>query len=293
VTADSAGGRKRDGMRFSVAMVVTDRGPRVADIARDVEASGLDGLWIPDHTHIPTSRQTPFPLGGALPERYRRNLEVLACLAMAATVTSRIRIGTGVLLAALRDPIVTAKALATIDQQSGGRLAVGIGYGWNVEEIRDHGVDPGTRRARTREHLLAMRSLWEDESAHYDGRFVSLAPSWSWPKPVQQPVPVLVGGSPTDTVFTHVSEFGNGWIPVGGHGLAEAVPRLRDHVARAGRDPDTLEIIPFTSGAGDHDKVDALHRAGATEIAFDISADDESATRAALERISSLVAELR
>jgi probable F420-dependent oxidoreductase len=279
-------------MRFSVAMVLTDRGSRVADIARDVEGCDLDGLWIPDHTHIPTSRQTRYPLGGALPERYRRNLEALTCLAIAATVTSRIRIGTGILLAALRDPIITAKALATIDDQSGGRLAVGVGYGWNVEEMRDHGVDPGTRRARTREHVLAMRSLWEDESAHYEGRFVSLAPSWSWPKPVQ-PLPVLVGGAPTRIVFEHIAEFGAGWIPLGGHGLAEAVPRLRDHVASAGRDPDTLEIVPFTSGATDHDKVDALQRAGATEIAFDISADDESVTRTALERISSFVAERR
>jgi alkanesulfonate monooxygenase SsuD/methylene tetrahydromethanopterin reductase-like flavin-dependent oxidoreductase (luciferase family) len=121
------------------------------------------------------SRDSPYPLGGDLPDRYRRNLEALSAVAMAAAATSRIRVGTGVLLAALRDPIVTAKALATIDRQSGGRVAVGVGYGWNREEMLDHRVNPATRRARTREHVLAMRNLWEREIAGYDGRFVSTA----------------------------------------------------------------------------------------------------------------------
>jgi probable F420-dependent oxidoreductase len=280
-------------VRYSVTLVATDRGPRVADIARAVEELGLDGLWISDHTHIPVSRDSPYPLGGELPDRYRRNLEALSAVAMAAAATSRIRVGTGVLLAALRDPIVTAKALATIDQQSGGRVAVGVGYGWNREEMADHGVDPATRRARTREHVLAMRNLWECEIACYDGRFVSISPSWSWPKPVQRPLPVLVGGAPTRVVFEHVVEFGAGWIPVGGHGLSDAVARLRDRVAVADRDPDSLEVIPFTSDVADHQKVDVLQRAGATEIAFDISAEDESATRRALDRIAQFVAERR
>lgn len=280
-------------MRFSATLVPTDIGPRVVDVARDVEVHGLDGLWLPDHTHIPTSRRTPYPLGGPLPERYRRNLDTLTALAMAAAVTSRIRVGTGVLLAAQRDPIVTAKALATIDQQSGGRLAVGVGYGWNREEMLDHGVEPDTRRARTREHVLAMRQLWEHAVAEYSGPFVSYSASWSWPKPAQRPLPVMVGGSPTSTVFEHISEFGAGWIPVGGRALADGVRRLREHVAEAGRDPDTLEVIPFTSRAVDHSKVDALQRAGATEIAFDISAEGESATRRALDRIAHLVAERR
>jgi probable F420-dependent oxidoreductase len=280
-------------VRFSVTLVATDRGPRVADIARAIEELGLDGLWIPDHTHIPVSRDSPYPLGGELPDRYRRNLEALSAVAMAAAATSRIRVGTGVLLAALRDPIVTAKALATIDQQSGGRVAVGVGYGWNREEMADHGVDPATRRARTREHVLAMRNLWECEIACYDGGFVSISPSWSWPKPVQRPLPVLVGGAPTRVVFEHIVEFGAGWIPVGGHGLSDAVARLRDRVAVAGRDPDSLEVIPFTSGVADHQKVDVLQRAGATEIAFDISAEDESGARRALDRIAQFVAERR
>jgi probable F420-dependent oxidoreductase len=280
-------------VRFSVTTVATDIGANIVDIARAVEERGLDGLWIPDHTHIPTSRITPMPLGGELPERYKRNLEPLSCLAMAAAVTSRIRLGTGVLLAAQRDPIVTAKALATIDDQSDGRLVVGVGYGWNVEEMADHGVDPSTRRARTREHVLAMQRLWKDDEATFAGRHVTFAPSWSWPKPAQSPLPVLVGGAPSKKVFDHIAEFGCGWLPVGGHGLADGVLRLRDQVAAAGRDPATLEIIPFTSGEASHDKVDALQNAGATEVAFDVSSSDWSSVCAALDRLGEFVAQRR
>ncbi len=281
-------------MRYSVTMVATDRGLGIADVARAVEERGLDGLWVPDHTHIPVSRQTPYPLGGELPERYLRTLDPLTALAMAAAVTSRIRVGTGVLLAAQRDPIVTAKALATIDDQSGGRLAVGVGYGWNIEEMRDHGVDPATRRARLREHLLAMRRLWEDEEARFSGQQVAFAPSWSWPKPVQRPLPVLVGGAATGTVFAHIAEFGQGWVPTGGRALADGVPRLRDRVAQAGRDPGDLEVIPFVTAArADHRRIDALEQAGATEVAFDIQPGDGMTVRGELDRLAELVAKRR
>jgi probable F420-dependent oxidoreductase len=280
-------------MRYSVAIPVTDRAPGIAEVARSVEERGLDGLWLPEHTHIPATRQVASPLGGELPEHYRRVLDPLVGLAMAAAVTSRIRVGTGVLLPALREPIVTAKALATIDAQSGGRLAVGVGYGWNAQEIRDHGVDPATRRTRTREHVLAMRRLWEDEVAEYRGHHVSFGPSWSWPKPVQHPLPVLVGGAPGPGVFAHVAEFGQGWAPVGGHGLAEAVPRLREQVAAAGRDPASLEIIPFTTAEAADAKVDALERAGATEVAFGVQPGNGLSVRAVLDRLAVLAAQRR
>jgi probable F420-dependent oxidoreductase len=280
-------------MRFSVSIVVTHDGPGICELARLVEDVGLDGLWIPDHTHLPITEQTHSPLGGELPTRYRRNLETLTAVAMAAAVTTRIRIGTGVLLTALRDPLVTAKSLATIDDQSGGRLAVGIGYGWNHQEIRDHGVEPATRRKRTREHVLAMQSLWEHEEASFAGRFVSFGPSWSWPKPVQRPLPLLVGGPATTQVFDHIAEFGTGWVPVGGHGLADDVLQLRDQVAAAGRDPSALEVVPFTGGSISGDKVAALARAGATEITFDASSEDPAEVRAAVMRIGAFAAARR
>ena len=279
-------------LRYSVTMAATDLGLGIAEVARAVEERGLDGLWLPDHTHIPVSRQTPYPLGGDLPDRYLHLLDPLTSLAMAAAVTSRIRVGTGVLLAAQRDPIVTAKALATIDQQSGGRLAVGVGYGWNIEEMRDHNVDPATRRARLREHVLAMRRLWEQDVAGFHGQHVRFAPSWSWPKPAQRPLPVLVGGAATPTVLAHIAEFAQGWVPTGGRPLADGVPRLREHVATSGRDPADLEIIPFVTAAlADHRRIDALEQAGATELAFDILPVDGTTVRGELDRLANIISQ--
>jgi probable F420-dependent oxidoreductase len=278
-------------VRYSVTIVATDRSIGMVEFARAVEDRGFDGLWLPDHTHIPTSRGSPYPLGGELPERYKRNLEPLVALAMAAAVTTKIRVGSGVLLAALRDPIVTAKALATLDQQSAGRLVVGVGFGWNLEEIADHGVDPATRRGRTQEHVLAMRALWQEEVAGFEGRHVRFEQSWAWPKPQQQPLAVLVGGAPSDLVFDHVVAYSQGWIPLGGHGLATSVAVLRDKCVAAGRDPAELEIVPFTSTELSHAKVDALERAGATEIAFEIASGASAEVLADLDRLAAFLQE--
>ena len=276
--------------RFAVSCVLTDRDIAVTELAVAVEERGFDGLWLPDHTHIPTSGRSQYPLGGELPERYRRNVEPLVALAMAAAVTTRIRVGTGILLACLRDPITTAKALATIDAQSGGRLVVGVGHGWNREEIADHGVDPVTRRARTREHVLAMRELWEHDVAEFDGRFARFGPSWSWPKPVQRPLPVLLGGAPGPRVFGEIADYGHGWIPLGGSGLASAVAQLRDTVAARGRDPRALEIVPFSSAAGASQvKLDGFERAGATEVAFEIPVTDRSTVLRQLDGLAEVI----
>lgn len=275
-------------MRISVTTVLTDRSWAVTEVARAVEERGLDGLWLPDHTHIPVSRTSPYPLGGELPERYLRNLEPLTALAMAAAVTTRIRLGTGVLLAAQRDPIVTAKALATLDDQSAGRVVVGVGYGWNTEEMRDHGVEPSTRRARAREHVLAMRRLWQDDVGAFDGEHVRVSPSWSWPKPRQQPLPVLIGGGATDAVFGQVVELGQGWIPLGARGLTEALPRLHALALAAGRDPAELEVIPFLGRRVEVHQLDTLDRLGIREVAIDVAPGDAADMRTALDRILEL-----
>jgi probable F420-dependent oxidoreductase len=281
-------------VRFGISCVLTDQGIPVTELAVAVEERDFDGLWLPEHTHIPTSLLSPYPLGGELPARYRRTVDPVVALAMAAAVTTRIRVGTGILLACLRDPIVTAKALATLDQQSRGRLAVGIGYGWNREEIADHRVDPATRRARTREHVLAMRELWEHDVAEFDGRFVRFGPSWSWPKPVQRPLPLLLGGAPGPRLFGEIADFGHGWVPLGGSGLVTGVQELRAVVADRGRDPGELEIVPFTSGAGaGHAKLDALEGAGVTEVVFEIDPADRSTALAKLDRLAVLLGERR
>lgn len=223
-------------------MFATDRSIGAPELARAAEERGFSSLFLPEHTHIPTSRGTPWPGGGELPDEYRRSVDPLVALAAAATVTTRIRLGTGICLVAQREPIVTAKAVATLDVVSGGRFTFGIGYGWNREEMEDHGVDPRRRRDVVREKVLAMEALWRDEAASFHGDHVSLDESWSWPKPVQAPrPPVMIGGAAGPTLFAHVAEYADGWIPIGGAGVREALPRLHrggGGGARSGRGED-------------------------------------------------------
>ena len=234
-------------MRLGVTMFPTDRAMNIVDLARAVEARGFSSLYVPEHTHIPTSRATPAPTGDAeLPEQYRRTLDPFVALTAAATATERLRVGTGICLVAQRDPVVTAKEVATLDFLSGGRFTFGIGFGWNVEEMADHGVDYPERRAVVREKVLAMQRLWTEDEAEFAGDHVRLSPSWSWPKPVQQPYPpVLIGGGAGPKLFDHIVEYADGWIPIGGRGLGEALPELRKTAEAAGRDPDELRIVPF------------------------------------------------
>lgn len=234
-------------MKIGVTIHSTDRAMSPVELAREAEARGFASLFVPEHTHIPVSRRTPAPTGDAeLAEEYRRSLDPFAALAAAAAVTSRIRLGTGVALVAQHDPIALAKQIATVDHLSDGRFVLGIGYGWNHEEMENHGIDVKRRRARVRETLLAMQALWANEVASFSGEFVRFEPSWQWPKPVQQPrPPVLIGGAAGPTLFDHVAEYGDGWLPIGGAGLAQALPALRRAVEERGRDPRALEIVPL------------------------------------------------
>ncbi|MFB9883532.1 TIGR03619 family F420-dependent LLM class oxidoreductase [Planobispora siamensis] len=230
-------------MRLGVTMFATDTAMPVADLARAAEERGFASLYLPEHTHIPVSRRTP-PAGGqdTLPEEYRRTLDPLVALAAAAAVTGRISLGTGIMLVAQREPIVTAKAVATLDHVSGGRVVLGIGFGWNVEEIEDHGVPYGSRRDVAREHMLAMKELWSREEAGFEGRHVRFEPSWSWPKPVSGP-PVYVGGAAGPKLFAHVAEYADGWMPIGGRGVRAALPALREACEKAER--PMAKVIPF------------------------------------------------
>lgn len=281
-------------MRYGVTVFPTDRSIGIVELARAVEARGLDSIWLPEHTHIPTSRRTPWPAAPdqPLPEKYARSLDPLVALAAAAAATERIRLATGILLVAQRDPIVTAKALASLDLVAGGRLAVGIGYGWNVDEMEHHGVDPRTRRARAREHVLAMRRLWEDDEAAFAGEHVRFSPSWSWPKPVQRRLPVLIGGTANPTLFAHVAEYADGWVPIGGRGLRAALPELRRTVEEAGRDPDAIEVVPLAV-IPDHGKLDHYESLGCTEVVFDLPSAPADEVLPVLDRYAELVAARR
>lgn len=234
-------------MRLGVTMFMTDETMGPVELARAVEERGFSSLYLPEHTHIPVSRRTPPPTGDAeLPAEYRRTLDPLVALTAAACVTQRLELGTGICVVAQREPIVTAKAIATLDRLSGGRFVFGVGFGWNEDEIAHHGVAMRERRAVAREHVLAMRALWRDEEAEFHGEHVEFGPSWSWPKPVRPGgPPVLIGGAPGPTLFRHVAEYGDGWIPVGGSGVRAALGDLAAAMEAAGRDPAEARVLPF------------------------------------------------
>ncbi len=254
-------------MRYGVTMFMTDQTMPPVDLARAAEERGLSSLYVPEHTHIPTSRLTPPATGDAeLREEYKRTLDPFVALSMAAAATERLIVGTGICLVAQREPIVTAKAIATLDQLSGGRFALGIGFGWNADEIADHGVSMPDRRAVTREHVLAMQALWRNDVGSFHGEFVQIPPSWSWPKPVRPGgPPVLIGGAPGPKLFAHVAEYADGWIPIGGAGVRAALPDLYRACEAQGRDPNTLQIVPFGT-LPDAGKLEYYESIGVTEV---------------------------
>ena len=234
-------------MKYGVTMFATDRTMPVHELAKAAEERGFSSLYIPEHTHIPVSRETPPATGtDELDEGYMRTLDPIVALAAAATVTTTIRLGTAVALPAEHDPISWAKSIATLDHLSGGRVSLGVGFGWNKEELRDHGYAFEDRRAVVREHMLLAQSIWRDDVAEFQGEHASLSPSWSWPKPVQRPrVRTLLGGGAGPKLFASIAEWADGWIPFGGSGLRDALPRLRDALSEAGRDPADLHIVPM------------------------------------------------
>lgn len=256
-------------MDLGVTIFLTDQSIGPVELAREVEERGYTSLWLPEHTHIPTSRRTPAPMGEPLAEEYRRCLDPFVAMGMITAVTDRIRVGTGIALLAERDPIVTAKEVATLDHCSGGRVSLGIGYGWNIEELENHGGSKRTRRAVVRERVLAMQELWGEEAASFHGEHVQMAEAWAWPKPVQQVrgrsgVPILVGGAPGPILFEHIAEFADGWIPVGGAGVAAAMAQLHEAGAKVGRGPEEFTVVPFGT-LPDRGKLDHYESLGIAE----------------------------
>lgn len=279
-------------MRFGVTMFATDTSIGVEELAPAAEDRGFDSVWIPEHTNIPISRITPPPTGqDELPEEYRRSVDPLVALASAAALTSRIRLGTSVLLAAQREPIVTAKALATLQNLSGGRLEVGVGFGWNRDEIEQHGIDFGRRREVAREHVLAMKALWTEEEASFSGEFVSFEPTWSWPKP-EVSIPVLLGGSGGPKLMEHLVEYADGWMPIGGSGLTRDIPAYHERLRAAGRDPGSVRVIPVGS-LPDPDKIEHFISIGVDECVFGLPSATRDEVIPVLDRQSGLLTRFR
>jgi probable F420-dependent oxidoreductase len=233
-------------MHIGVTAFLTDRAMGPGAFAVAVEERGYHSLYLPEHTHLPVGSAPPSLVEGVHVEDYRRSLDPFAALSAAAALTDTILLGTGVCLVAQHDPIVLAKQIATIDHLSGGRFVLGMGYGWNRQEAADHGVDFSDRRAVAREKILCMQALWEDDEATFAGKWVTLPPSYSWPKPVQRRrVRTLIGGGAGPKLFAAIAEYADGWMPIGGAGVGASLSELRAAFEGAGRDPGTLHVVPF------------------------------------------------
>ena len=258
-------------MRVGVFYFPTDYGIDITELARGLEERGFGSLYVPEHTHIPTSRRTPFPGGGELPKKYSHTYDPFVGLSFAAAATKKLLVGTGICLIPERDPIVTAKCVASLDQLSGGRFIFGIGGGWNVEEMENHGARYETRFKLMRERILAMKALWTQEEASYHGEFVNFDPVWSWPKPAQRPHPPILLGGESDYTLRRIVEYCDGWIPrpVGDFTAKGAVERLRRMAETKGRDPKSLMISVFRAPA-DKAVLAEYHRAGIDEALLEI-----------------------
>lgn len=281
-------------MDLGVTIFLTDRSIDPVGLAREVESRGFTSLWLPEHTHIPTSRRTPAPMGEPIAEEYKRCLDPFVAMAMVAAVTTTLRVGTGIALLAQRDPIVTAKEVATLDHCSGGRVSLGIGYGWNIEELENHGGSKKTRRAVVRERVLAMQALWGTDAASFHGEHVQVEEAWAWPKPVQTVrgrtgVPVLVGGAPGPILFEHIAEFADGWIPVGGAGVAAAMADLRAAAEKLGRNPAELTVVPFGT-LPDQGKLDHYESLGIPETVLRLPSAGRDEVLATLDSFAPFLA---
>ncbi|MDO8617104.1 MAG: LLM class F420-dependent oxidoreductase [Dehalococcoidia bacterium] len=225
-------------MKFGITMFPADYAIDVVTLGRAVEERGFDSLFFPEHTHIPTSRRTPWPGGAQLPKEYSHTLDPFVALTAVAATTKSLLLGTGICLVVQRDPIALAKAVASVDWVSGGRFIFGIGGGWNREEMENHGTDPKTRFSLMRERVKAMKEVWTRDEAEFHGKYVDFEPIWSWPKPVQKPhPPIYVGGDGPHTL-ERVVEYGDAWMPIPGRSqtpYSERIKQLQEMAAAAGR----------------------------------------------------------
>jgi len=273
-------------MRFGVATFITDYGIRPDALGRALEERGFDSLFIAEHSHIPVSRESPWPEGGELPRRYYRTLDPFVALTAVAAVTTRLVLGTGIALLPQRDVIHTAKQVASLDLVSDGRFAFGVGVGWNREEMRNHGTDPTTRGALIDEQLAALKQIWTSEQAEYHGEHVDFDPIYLWPKPVQQPHPPIYLGGESPAALRRLATYGDAWLPRA-HTAPEEIVRVRKWLAEQGRDG-----VPFTVFAADTDerRLAGYVDAGVDEITLMLDTLPEAETLRALDELTAVAA---
>jgi probable F420-dependent oxidoreductase len=276
-------------MRLGIVLFTSDRGITPARAARAAEERGFETFWVPEHTHIPVKRTAPHPSTGdeTLPDdRYQRTLDPWVALAGAAAVTTRIELATAVALPVEHDPITLAKTIASLDHLSGGRVALGAGFGWNTDELDDHNVPAGKRRTVLREYLEAMRALWSEDEAAYDGEYVRFGPSWAWPKPTRRTVPVLIGAGGTDKTFAWIAKHADGWITTPRDAdVVSAVVRLREAWASAGR--SGAPRVVALEGRPDAERLQQWSAGGVTDVALGLPDRDADEVEAYLDRLRS------
>ena len=273
-------------MKFGVYMFPTDYAIDPVSLGRAAEELGFESLFVPEHTHIPTSRRSPFPGGGELPMEYSHTLDPFVALGAVAAATERLMLGTGICLVIERDPITLAKEVASLDFVSGGRALFGIGGGWNREEMENHGTDPTRRWKLLRERIEAMQQIWTQEAAEYHGELVDFDPIWQWPKPVQKPhPPVIIGGNGANTL-QRVVRYGDGWMPIGrGADLTDRIEELNRLAAEAGRDRIPVTIFSAVPQA---EAIDAYAAAGVERLLFHLPPAPRDEVLPLLERRAEL-----
>jgi probable F420-dependent oxidoreductase len=275
---------------YGVAIFATDYAVDPGRFAAIAEERGYESVFFPEHTHIPVSRATPYPGGGDLPEPYSHTHDLFVALTAAAAATERIRVGSGICLVTERDPIVTAKEVASVDALSGGRLIFGVGAGWNLEELRHHGTDPDSRFRLMRERVEAMKAIWTQDEAEYHGKLVDFDPIWSWPKPAQKPHPPVMIGGMGKRVVERVLAYGDGWFPQPGRAphdeFMKRLEELRSAADAAGR---PLPEMTAFGAKPDPVLIEDYAAAGVTRTVFWLPSVQESELMGSLDKIASRI----
>ena len=280
-------------MKYGAMMFSTDYSIRPDDLAKMLEERGFESMWVPEHTHIPANRQSAWPGGGELPKDYWHTYDPFVALTAAAAVTNEIKLGTGICLMIERDPITTAKEIASLDLISNGRFIFGIGGGWNSEEMEDHGTDFRTRWRLLRENILAMKQIWTADEAEFHGEYVNFDKMWAYPKPLQKPHPPILMGGDGPTTFDRVVEYFDGWKPIGsrnsgGPSLSEKIALLKRQASEAGRDPESLDITSF-GVRPDPELVARLEESGVNRIIFTLPSEERAQVTPLIDECARLI----
>jgi probable F420-dependent oxidoreductase len=279
-------------LNFGTSMFFTDYSMAPGELGKALEERGFESVWAPEHSHIPLSRKTPFPAGGDLPKRYYDAMDPFVTLTVAAMATKTLKVGTGVCLVAQRDPIQTAKLVASIDQVSGGRFLFGIGNGWNQDEMENHGTAFATRHKLAREKVEAMKVIWTKSKAEYHGEFVNFDPMMAWPKPVQKPHPPVIVGGAFPYSARRAIRYGDGWIPQAARGgyseIADMIPEFRKMATEAGRDPASIEITVWFPKQ-DPDLMKRYEDLGVARVVFNLDSEKADKVLPVIDTLAGLM----